>query len=114
MADKTGEKPYTFDNNEDPSTVEDMTVTVDTVDGVFECSILGIFEYDGRDYIAIQPMDENGQNEDGNYWIYRYSENFDDPNEEPELDYIDDDDELEGADKAFQEYYYSVEHDEIL
>ena len=115
MADITNDKPYKFnDEGEDPSTVEDMTVTIDTVDGVFECAILGIFDYDGREYIAIQPLDENGRNDEGDYWLYRYSENYDDPDEEPVLDYIEDDDELEGADKAFQDFLSSTEFDEIL
>ena len=57
---------------------------------------------------------ENGENEDGEVWFYRYSENPDDPNEEPELGYIEDDDEYELVADAFDEFLDSVEYDEIV
>ena len=58
--------------------------------------------------------DENGENEDGEVWFYRYSENENDPNEEPELEYIEDDEEYEAVAEAFDEYLDSVEFDEII
>jgi len=61
-----------FNNLDD----EDMFVTLDLDDGSsMECQILTIFEADGRDYIALLPVDEDEQpNEDGEVFIYRYSE----------------------------------------
>ena len=46
--------------------------------------------------------------------FYRYSEDMDDPNAEPSLTYIDDDDEYENVADAFDEYLDNVEFDEIV
>ena len=97
----------------DDSEAEEMTVTVSLDDGDVVCAVITIFEVEGRDYIALLPLDENGENTDGEVWLYRYSENPDDPNEEPELGYIDDD-EFEKVEEAFDEYLDSVQFDEML
>ena len=71
---------------------EEMTVELELDDGTnVTCAIITILEVEGKDYIVLMPLDENGQNDDGEVWFYRYSENPNDPNEEPQLDYIDDD-----------------------
>ncbi len=94
---------------------EEMTVTLDLEDGrTVECAVITILETGGRDYIVLQPLDENGENEDGEVWFYRYSENPDDPNEEPELGYIDDDEEYEAVEVAFEEFLDDAEFDEIV
>ena len=94
---------------------EEMTVELDLEDGTtVVCSIITILEVDGQDYIVLLPLDENGENEDGEVWFYRYSENPDDPNEEPELGFIDSDEEYEAVADAFDEYLDSVEFDEII
>lgn len=98
----------------DENDTEEMTVTLELDDGDVECSVVTIFECEGKDYIALLPLDENGNNEDGEVWLYRYSENPDDPNEEPELEYIDDDDEFEKVEDAFDEFLDSVEFDELV
>ena len=48
-----------------------VTLTLDN-DETVECAILTIFPVDGRDYIALLPLDENGENEDGEVYLYRY------------------------------------------
>lgn len=93
---------------------EEMTVTLDLDEGPVTCSIVSIFNVGEQDYIALLPLDENGKNEDGEVWFYRYWEDENDPNVEPVLDYIDDDDEYEMAADAFDEYLDSVEFDEII
>ena len=98
----------------DASEAEEMTVTVSLDDGDVVCAVITIFEVEGRDYIALLPLDENGENTEGEVWLYGYSENPDDPNEEPELRYIDDDDEFEKVEEAFDEYLDSVEFDELI
>ena len=81
----------TFEQPE--SNDEEMTVTLDLEDGSsVECAIVTILTVNNQDYIVLLPLDENGENEDGEVWFYRYSENENDPDEEPVLDYIDDDD----------------------
>lgn len=94
---------------------EEMTVELELDDGsIVTCAIITILEVEGRDYIVLMPLDGNGQNEDGEVWFYRYSENPDDPNEEPTLDYIDDDAEYEKVEEAFDEYLDSCEFDELI
>lgn len=94
---------------------EEMTVDLDLEDGTtVTCAVVTILTVSGRDYIALLPLDENGDNADGEVWFYRYSENPDDTNEEPELEYIDDDDEYEAVADAFDEYLDAAEFDELV
>lgn len=94
---------------------EEMTVELNLEDGtVINCAIVTILEVEGKDYIVLLPLDENGENSDGEVWFYRYSENEDDPNEEPVLGYIDDDDEYEAVADAFDEYLDEAEFDELV
>ena len=64
---------------------EEMTVTLELDDGSVDCAVVTIITVEEKDYIALMPLDENGENEDGEVWFYGYKENPDDPNEEPEL-----------------------------
>lgn len=94
---------------------EEMTVELDLEDGTrVTCAIVTILTVNEKDYIVLLPLDENGQNEDGEVWFYGYSENPDDPNEEPELTYIENDEEYEAVADAFDEYLDSVEFDELV
>ena len=101
--------------NEFENTDEEMTVTLNLDDGDVECAIVTILEVNGRDYIVLQPKDKNGEpNSEGTVWYYRYSENPDDPNEDPELEYIDDDEEYEAVEDRFQEFLDECEFDEMI
>lgn len=82
---------------------EYMTVelTLDN-DEVVECAILTLFEAGGKEYIALLPLNEDGETEDGDVYLYRYTE---DANGEPELENIEDDDEYEIAADAFRQYH---------
>ncbi|MBQ8821265.1 MAG: DUF1292 domain-containing protein [Lachnospiraceae bacterium] len=93
---------------------EEMTVelTLDNGEDV-TCAIITILEVEGKDYIVLLPLDENGNNDDGEVWFYGYSENPDDPNEEPVLDYIEDDEEYEKVAEAFDEFLDNCEFDEL-
>lgn len=94
---------------------EEMTVDLDLDDGTsVTCAVVTILTVSNRDYIVLLPLDKNGDNADGEVWFYRYSENPDDPNEEPELEYIDDDDEYEAVADAFDEYLDASEFDELV
>ena len=102
----------TFEQPE--SNDEEMTVTLDLEDGSsVECAIVTILTVNNQDYIVLLPLDENGENEDGEVWFYRYSENENDPDEEPVLEYIDDDNEYEAVADAFDEFLDTQEFDEI-
>lgn len=103
----------TFEQPE--SNDEEMTVSLDLEDGTHvECAIITILTVNEQDYIVLLPLDENGNNEDGEVWFYRYSENEQDPNEEPQLDYIEDDEEYEAVADAFDEYLDNQEFDELI
>lgn len=93
---------------------ENMTVTLDLEDGSVECAVITILEVEGHDYIVLMPLDEDGENDDGEVWFYRYSENPDNPNEEPQLGFIDDNLEYEKVEEAFDEYLDSCEYDELV
>mgnify|MGYP003472485183 CR=1 FL=1 len=94
---------------------EEMTVDITLEnDEVVTCAVITILEVEGKDYIVLLPLDEDGNNDDGEVWFYGYSENPDDPNEEPELTYIEDDDEYEAVAEAFDEYLDSCEFDELI
>ena len=98
------------DNNFDKELDEEMTVSLDLDDGTtVVCSIVTIFEVNGKDYIALMPLDEEGNAASDEVWIYGYKENEEDPNEEPELIYIDDEDEYEAAADKFDEYLDSLD-----
>ncbi|MDD6628828.1 MAG: DUF1292 domain-containing protein [Lachnospiraceae bacterium] len=94
---------------------EEMTVELELDNGTtVTCAIVTILTVSEQDYIVLLPLDENGENSEGEVWFYRYSENPDDPNEEPELGYIDDDDEYEAVADAFDEYLDASEFDELV
>lgn len=94
---------------------EEMTVELELDDGTnVNCAVITILTIEEKDYIVLLPLNEDGENEDGEVWFYGYRENSDDPNEEPELLYIDDDAEYEKVTDAFDEYLDSCEFDELI
>lgn len=94
---------------------EEMTVELELDDGrVVNCAVITILTVDKKDYIALLPLDENGNNNDGEVWFYQYEEDEQDPDAEPKLTYIDDDEEYDNVADAFDEYLDNVEFDEIV
>lgn len=90
---------------------EDILVTLEMDDGTTaECEILTIFEVNEQDYIALLPLDENGEaNEEGTVYIYRYQEDADG---NPSLDNIEDDDEYEAVEERFDELLDEAEFED--
>lgn len=89
----------------------EATVTLTLDDGTIqECAVLTIFPVDDKQYIALLPLDENGENEDGEVYLYRFHEE----NGEPSLDNIMDDDEYEKAADAFDALLDDAEFDELV
>ena len=86
-----------------------MTLTLDN-DEQGDCAILTIFPVNGRDYIALLPLDEDGKNEDGEVFIYRY----DNTEGSPVLENIEDDEEYEAVADAFDEMLDAAEYDELV
>lgn len=86
-----------------------VTLTLDNDEQV-ECAILTIFPVNGRDYIALLPLNEDGENEDGEVFIYRYDES----NGTPALGNIENDEEYEAVADAFDELLDAAEYDELV
>ncbi len=94
---------------------EEMSVELELDDGSkVNCAVITILEVAGKNYIVLLPLDEDGENVDGEVWFYGYSENEGDPNEEPQLIYIEDDEEYEAVADAFDEYLDNCEFDELV
>lgn len=92
---------------------EDMTVELELDDGTkVTCSIITILTVSEKDYIVLLPLDEKGENQDGEVWFYQYKEDENDPDSEPELTYIEDDEEYEAVADAFDEFLDSVEFED--
>lgn len=101
-------------NNNDYE-AEEMTVELELEDGTnVNCAVITILTVEKKDYIVLLPLNDKGENEDGEVWFYSYSENPDDPNEEPELGFIADDEEYERVADAFDEYLDNCEFDELV
>ena len=90
---------------------QEMTVTLTLDDDTeVECVVLTIFNAGEREYIALLPV-EGADSEEGEVYLYRYSETEDG---EPTLDNIEDDDEYEVVADAFDELLDSQEYDELV
>ena len=87
-----------------------VTLTLDN-DEVIECAVLTIYSVDDKEYIALLPLDEEGDNEEGDVYIYRYVETEEG---EPTLENIEDDDEYEAAADAFDEWLDEQEFEDIV
>ncbi|MDO4632342.1 MAG: DUF1292 domain-containing protein [Eubacteriales bacterium] len=85
-----------------------VTLTLDSGEEL-ECAILTIFPANGHKYIALLPLDENGENEDGEVFLYRFAEE----NGNPMLDNIEDDEEYEMAADAFDEWMDNQEFEDL-
>ena len=87
------------------------TVTLTLDDGtVVECAVLTIFPAGDKEYIALLPLDENGENEDGEVYLYR----FETVDGQLSLSNIEDDDEYDLVADAFDEYMDSQEFDQLV
>ncbi|MCF2553634.1 DUF1292 domain-containing protein [Faecalicatena contorta] len=85
-----------------------VTLTLDN-DEVVECAVLTTYEAGGHEYIALLPLNENGESEDGDVYIYRYKE----VDGEPTLENIEDDEEYEIAADGFDEWMDEQEFEEL-
>lgn len=101
-------------NKENEEIDEEMTVELELEDGSkVNCAIITILEVQQKDYIVLLPLDENGSNDDGEVWFYRYKEDENDPDKEPELEFIEGDDEYDMVADAFDEFLDNQEFEEI-
>ena len=85
-----------------------VTLTLDN-DEVVECAVLTVYTANDNEYIALLPLNEEGESEDGDVYLYRYEE----VDGEPTLSNIEDDDEYEVAADAFDEWMDEQEFEEL-
>lgn len=85
-----------------------VTLTLDN-DEVVECAVLTVYTANDKEYIALLPLNEEGESEDGDVYLYRYEE----VDGEPTLSNIGDDDEYEVAADAFDEWMDEQEFEEL-
>ena len=91
--------------------MDDIRVELELDGETIQCKILTIFETKGQDYIALIPVDENdGENEDGDVYIYRY---FEDEEGNPSLENIEDEDEAEMIEDIFEQWLDDQEFEEM-
>lgn len=82
---------------------ESLTVTLTLENNEeLECAVLNIFETDEKEYIALLPLDENGDNTDGQIYLYRFIDNGEE--EEPGLENIEEDEEFDRVSAVFNEW----------
>jgi len=88
---------HDHDNEEE---LETMFLTLDD-DTELECGILGVFEVEGKEYIALLPL------EDETVLLYEYKE----VGEEIDLKVIEADEDFEKVSKAFYDLYEEEEEE---
>lgn len=82
---------------------ESLTVTLTLENNEeLECAVLNIFKADEKEYIALLPLDENGDNTDGQIYLYRFIDNGEE--EEPGLENIEEDEEFDRVSTIFNEW----------
>ena len=82
---------------------ESLTVTLTLENNEeLECAVLNIFEADEKEYIALLPLDENGDNTDGQIYLYRFIDNGEE--EKPGLENIEEDEEFDRVSAIFNEW----------
>lgn len=82
---------------------ESLTVTLTLENNEeLECAVLNIFEADEKEYIALLPLDENGDNTNGQIYLYRFIDNGEE--EEPGLENIEEDEEFNRVSAIFNEW----------
>lgn len=89
---------------------EQITVTLTMEDDEeIDCAVLTTYSANGREYIALLPLNEEGESEDGDVYLYRYEE----VDGELTLGNIEDDDEYDIAADAFDEWMDEQEFEEL-
>lgn len=85
-----------------------LTLTLED-DTEVECAILTVFPAGNREYIALLPLDENGQNHTGEVYLYAFSRT---PSGDPMLENIEDDEEYALAGQEFHKVLEKAREDE--
>jgi uncharacterized protein YrzB (UPF0473 family) len=81
--------------------MEIITLTLDD-DTELECAVMGIFEVEENEYIALLPLSDDEAEEFDEVLLYKYNEKND---EEFELELIEDEEEFDLVSEAFYALY---------
>lgn len=91
---------------------EEITVTLTLEDdSELECVVLTTLDAGGKKYMALLPMREEGDEEEGEVFLYRYTQSEDGL---PVLDNIESDEEYDIAAEAFDSWLDDQEFDELV
>ena len=77
---------------------------------VVECAILTIYEAGGKEYIALLPLNDEGEAESSEVYLYRYTVT----DQGPALENIESDEEYEIAADRFDEMLDELQYEEDL
>ncbi|WP_422485303.1 DUF1292 domain-containing protein [Gudongella sp. DL1XJH-153] len=98
---------HDHDHEHEHEEMEIMTLTLDD-ETELECAVIGIFEVEDKEYIALLPLGDEDKEEEDEVLLYEYKELAE---EEFELALIDDEDEFDLVSEAFYALY-TDEHEE--
>ncbi|MDO5336535.1 MAG: DUF1292 domain-containing protein [Eubacteriales bacterium] len=85
-----------------------ITLTMDD-DTEVVCAILTVYSVEANEYIAVLPLDENGEPQGGEVYLYKFTRT---PAGDPMLDNIEDDEEYEAAAERFNQVMEQAREDE--
>lgn len=89
---------------------DELHLTLETQDGSeIDCIVMSIFPLKDRQYIALLPAEE-ADSEDGDIFLYGYSEDADST---PQLRDLEDDDEFEAVCARFEEVSEEEDYTEL-
>ena len=91
---------------------DEITVTLTLEDdSELECVVLTTLEAAGQQYMAQLPITEEGEDEEGEVYLYRYTQSADGL---PVLENIETDEEYDAAAEAFDSWLDDQEYDELV
>lgn len=100
---------HTFNQPADMEAID--IVTLELEEGTVDCGVMAIFPSNNRQYVAVLPLDENGEATGEGPWLYRFVGHGDD--EDPEIFPIESEEELEDASEAFDELMEHWEEEDL-
>lgn len=86
------------------------TITLFTDDGEIECAILTTLELNGKEYVALTALDEEGDYSE-DVWFYEFKEDVS-GKDDHELIYIEDEEEYDQVIDKFEEWLDTCEFEE--
>ncbi|MCR3954970.1 MAG: DUF1292 domain-containing protein [Gudongella sp.] len=99
---------HDHDHDHEHEEMEIITLTLDD-DSELECAVIGIFEVEDKEFIALLPLGNEEEEEEDEVLLYEYKELGE---EEFELALIEDEEEFDLVSEAFYALYTDEDEDE--